>query len=139
MEFIKRMVREAVQEALPREKEKEEHVFLTERLISDFKFDEEMPYESSLPESEWLELCKAMFDVVKYTQLKQVKMHLINDVISDAIRHCKSMGDVNFNRATINGIELVFDEIERLALIYKADAEEKREERESLIVNEIIS
>lgn len=128
MEFFKRMVREAVKESLPETKQKEDtYIFLSERLLHKHKFDDEMPYEGDIPESEWTAICKACFDVVKFKELKHVKKHLINDVISDAIRHCGSMESVNFNRATINGIELVFDEIDRLAQIYQAEVEDRQE------------
>lgn len=102
---------------------------VSERLLSKHKMNEQMPWESQMEDSQWKTICRVCFDIVKYKELKLMKEHLVNDVISEAIRHKLSMDDVNFSRATVNGIELFMEEIERLAFLYESEMQEAKDAR----------
>lgn len=130
MEKIKRMVQDFILKTINQNKPKPNpYVLVSERLLSKHKMNEQMPWESEMEDSQWKTICRVCFDIVKYKELKLMKEHLVNDVISEAIRHKQSMEDVNFSKATINGIELFMEEIERLAFLYKSEMQEAKEAR----------
>lgn len=105
------------------------YVLVSEKLLSKHKMNEQMPWESEMEDSQWKNICRVCFDIVKYKELKLMKEHLVNDVISEAIRHKQSMDDVNFSKATVNGIELFMEEIERLAFLYQSEMQEAKDAR----------
>lgn len=140
MEKIKSMARDFILKTVEQnkqpQKEPNRHILIAEKLLHTHKMNEQMPWEGELEDSEWKTICRVCFDIVKYKELKTMKEYLVNNVISDAIRHGGSMDDVNFSRATINGIELFMEEIERLANLYQAEMQDAKEGRlEDLLDN----
>lgn len=131
MEKIKRMVQEfiltTVEQAKKPKVEPDRYQLISERLLTKHKVNEQLPYEYELEEGEWKSICRICNDVVKYKELENMKQYLVNSIISETVRHSKSMEDVQFNKATINGIELFFEEMSRLASLYRADIEEKKD------------
>ncbi len=127
--FIKKIVFDAVREALPAKEEPKIEEPAFNRLLRGLKIREREEY----PKDEYADICKAAYDVLKFGQLETIKKHLINDVISDAIRNSESMELIMFNRATISGIEIFFDELKALSNSYEVDMQERRSKVEDTL------
>lgn len=139
MEKITRMARDFILRTVDQNKQPQKrpdpYFLVSERLLSKHKMNEQMPWESEMEDSQWKTICRVCFDVVKYKELKLMKEHLVNDVISEAIRHKQSMEDINFSKGTINGIELFMEEIERLAFLYQSEMQEAKESKLDDLLN----
>lgn len=84
-------------------------------------------YLSGLDDGSRLVFLAKAKDIVNNETFKVVSESLILDSVHEAILKSNDMAEVNFNRATINGLMLLEDEINYLASLYEEERERKSE------------
>lgn len=65
-------------------------------------------------------------ELTKNDALRRIADYLLRDLIMFAAKEGKDLEQINFSRASVNGVGLMMEEIERLAAVY--DDRHKREE-----------
>jgi len=77
----------------------------------------------SMDEPERLDFLLKAQEVVKNGTFQEVLKYLIIESEHKAMLYSVDMTEVNFNRATINGLMLISEELERLGSMYKEQQE----------------
>lgn len=76
---------------------------------------------ASMDDVERLAFLSKAQDIVKSKAFQEVSLSLIIESEHKAMLHATSMEEVNFNRATINGIALLQEEFESLSTMYSEE------------------
>lgn len=79
-----------------------------------------------------LNFLKDVHDLSENEALRKIRKYIIAEQIDSSIKYAEDMAQVNFGRATINGLALEEKEIERLNALYleKVDTEEDFDKHE---------
>ena len=95
------------------------------KLEFDFLTNNTRP-EDGMSENEKKELYASAHSLVNKKSLNVIIDHIINVQANFAVRQAENMEQVAFARATINGVEILRQELERLQSLFKQEQEEKK-------------